>query len=90
MERMRDELGRAGRRGRRILTPDGVVSPMDLNPTVEVSAAVIADCVAEADRLHLGDVGAPGVDPVMHPVMDAGMRDAAAGRPPRKSARDTA
>ncbi len=86
MERMRDELGRAGRRGRRILTPDGVVSPMDRNPTVEVSAAVIADCVAEADQFRRGEAVASDADP----LMDAGLRHAAAGRPLGKSVRDTA
>lgn len=44
MERMRDELSRARRRGDRVLMPEAVVSPMDLNPTIEVSAALIADC----------------------------------------------
>lgn len=86
MERMRDELGRAGRRGRRILTPDGVVSPMDRNPTVEVAAAVIADCLADSRASRRGEHPAVPADP----LVDAGMQAAAAGRPLSTSVRDTA
>lgn len=85
MERMRNELGRAGRRGARILTPDGALSPMDLNPTIEVSAAVIADCIAEAGQFRRRSPDLPGPEP----LMDEGMRDAAAGAPWRNTASDT-
>ncbi len=54
MERMRDELGRARRRGGRVLLPEQVASPMDRNPTLEVAAAMIADCDQQAQRRRLG------------------------------------
>lgn len=47
---MQNELGRARRRGHRVVMPEQVTSPMDLNPTLEVSAALIADCVRQADH----------------------------------------
>jgi hypothetical protein len=61
MERMRDELGRARRRGGRVLLPEQVASPMDRNPTLEVAAAMIADCDQQAQgRLRRPDEHASG------------------------------
>ncbi len=86
MERMQDELGRARRRGRRVVMPEQVRSPMDLNPTLEVSAALIADCVRQADSdlpdHELADPHQPTPDGV-----DGAMREAVQGS---RSRRETA
>ena len=78
MERMRDELSRARRRGDRVLMPEAVASPMDLNPTLEVSAALIADCADDISRTRAMD------------VIDAEMRSAASGVDPKRPRRNTA
>ncbi|WP_157695412.1 hypothetical protein [Nakamurella panacisegetis] len=70
---MRDELSRARDRRGRVLLPEAAVSPMDCNPTIEVAAQVIAECLDEVDARSQGPQG--------EPVVDQGMLDAAAGRP---------
>ena len=75
MERMRDELARARGRSSRVLLPEEAGSPMDRNPTVEVSADLIADCLLDVDA-HSG--------PADDLLFDAGLREAAAGRPVRR------
>jgi hypothetical protein len=75
MERMRDELGRARRRGRRVVMLDQVQSPMDLNPTVDISAAIIADCVRQVDGARTAE----------NPLVDEGMRQAANGNAGRRN-----
>jgi hypothetical protein len=74
MERMRDELSRARRRGGHVVMLEQVRSPMDLNPTLEVSAALIADCARQADRR----TGAA------EQLIDDGMRQAANGTRARR------
>ena len=59
MERMREELSRARRRGSRVLMPEAAWSPMDLNSTLEVPAALIADCASRADRHRAASTEAP-------------------------------
>ncbi len=90
LERMRDELGRARRRGSRVLMPEAAVSPMDLNPTLEVSAAIIADCVAEAAHLRAASGASSAIDLPVHPAVDRGMTQAAAGVPRRTARCDPA
>ena len=95
LERMRDELGRARRRGGRIVVAEQVQSPMDRNPTLELTAALIADCDRRAGQLR----SAAGLDPAgLHPAdldpadggLDAGMRQLASGLPAERSRRETA
>lgn len=91
LERMRDELGRARRRGGRIVVAEQVQSPMDRNATLEVAAALIADCDRRAGELR----AAAGLDPsgATHQppwVVDAQMRQAANGAPAGRARRDTA
>ena len=74
MERMRDELSRARRRGGQVVMLEQVRSPMDLNPTLEVSAAIIADCVRQADHQI-----------VTEQVVDDAMRQAANGARARRN-----
>ena len=52
----------ARRRGGRVLLPEQVASPMDRNPTLEVAAAMIADCDQQAQRRLLGQ-SRPAPDP---------------------------
>ncbi len=54
--------------------PEQVTSPMDLNPTLEVSAALIADCARQADHVPTDSDA----------IVDDGMRRAAAGTRPRR------
>ncbi len=68
-----------------MLMPEEVPSPMDLNPTIEVSAAIIADCVMHADRYRLATAG-----PAVIPVIDEALRQVAFGAGARRLRRDPA
>ena len=68
-----------------MLMPEEVPSPMDLNPTLEVSAALIADCDHHADRYRL-TTPARG-EPIL---LDESMRQIALGAVGRRPRLDTA
>jgi hypothetical protein len=93
LERMRDELGRARRRGGRIVVAEQVQSPMDRNATLELAAALIADCDRRAGELRAAAGLAPSGE-VQQPgqpwVVDAGMWQVANGVQTERAHRDTA